>query len=207
MLPVGNAFGLDWLVSNDFSVTCISYAATELTRDAVSAAPISLKVGDACDLSEFADDSFDIVHSNSVIEHVGSWAKMSGFAKEVRRLAPAYYVQTPNFWFPVDPHFYRVPMIHWLPPAARASVHCKVKAGWAGPAKDVDSGMRLAESNNMLSLTQMKHLSRLHHLSLSGWPYCLSRSSLPERIAPIDLEKHEMTNCRIQGATGECRGR
>ncbi|MCR9179552.1 MAG: class I SAM-dependent methyltransferase [Erythrobacteraceae bacterium] len=150
--------GLDWLVSNDFSVTCINYAATELTRDAVSAGPISLKVGDACDLSEFADDSFDIVHSNSVIEHVGSWAKMSGFAKEVRRLAPAYYVQTPNFWFPVDPHFYRVPMIHWLPPAARASVHCKVKAGWAGPAKDVDSGMRLAESNNMLSLTQMKHL-------------------------------------------------
>lgn len=150
--------GTEWLSDNGFEVTCINYAEGELTRDSMKTGPISLRVGDACNLVEFADDSFDIVHSNSVIEHVGGWTRMSSFAHEVRRLAPAYYVQTPNFWFPVDPHFYRVPMIHWLPTPARASVHRKIKAGWSGPAKDFDTGMRLAESNVMLSPAQMKHL-------------------------------------------------
>ncbi|MFM7404735.1 MAG: class I SAM-dependent methyltransferase [Erythrobacter sp.] len=126
--------GFQWLEANGFEVTCINYDSSELTRDITASGRISLIVGDACDLQEFEDDSFDIVHSNSVIEHVGGWTKMSSFAKEARRLAPAYYVQTPNFWFPVDPHFYRVPMIHWLPPSARASVHRKVRAGWSGPA-------------------------------------------------------------------------
>ena len=62
----------------------------------------------------FGDASFDIVFSNSVIEHVGDWNNQEKFAGEVRRVAKRYFVQTPNKWFFIEPHFI-APLIHYLP--------------------------------------------------------------------------------------------
>jgi Methyltransferase domain len=70
--------------------------------------------GDGCNLSMLPDKSFHIAHSNSVIEHVGSWVNMKSFANEIRRISECYYVQTPNFWFPVEPHSMSI-FSHWLP--------------------------------------------------------------------------------------------
>lgn len=62
----------------------------------------------------FADASFDVVFSNSVIEHVGDAASQHEFAREVARVGRSYWVQTPNRWFPVEQHLL-TPFIHWLP--------------------------------------------------------------------------------------------
>lgn len=62
----------------------------------------------------FGDKTFDIVYSNSVIEHVGSFDDQTAFAREVRRVGKAYFVQTPDRFFPIEPHFV-APFIHHLP--------------------------------------------------------------------------------------------
>lgn len=64
----------------------------------------------------FRDGVFDVVFSNSVIEHVGDASSQRRFAREVARVGRAYWVQTPNRWFPVEQHLL-TPFVHWLPPS------------------------------------------------------------------------------------------
>jgi methyltransferase family protein len=62
----------------------------------------------------FRDEAFHVVYSNSMIEHLGSWENQKAFALECNRVGNAYYVQTPNKHFAVEPHLI-TPFIHWLP--------------------------------------------------------------------------------------------
>lgn len=69
-------------------------------------------VGDGTALA-FPDKHFDLVVSNSVIEHVGTFEQQVAFAREVRRVGRQYWVQTPAFGFPIEPHYFGIG-IHWL---------------------------------------------------------------------------------------------
>lgn len=82
----------------------------ELREEAVPAI-----FGDGCRLP-FRDGAFDIVFSNSVIEHVGGAERQAEFARETARAGRGYWVQTPNLRFPIETHLL-TPFIHWLPRA------------------------------------------------------------------------------------------
>ena len=116
----------------------------------------SQRTGDACAL-DAEDNAFDIAHSNSVIEHVGDWAQMEMFARETQRLAPRYYVQTPYFWFPVEPHF-SAPFFHWLPEATRARMLMKRDHGFMQRTDDLGAAMRAVQHARLLDKTMMRHL-------------------------------------------------
>jgi len=70
-------------------------------------------VGDGTDL-KIPDGSYDIVFSNSVIEHVGSPQAQAAFANELRRVGRKLWLQTPARSFPVEPHLLGL-FVHWLP--------------------------------------------------------------------------------------------
>ena len=65
----------------------------------------------------FADEEFDLVYCASVIEHVAP-SRRATFAAEIRRVGRGWYVQTPAWSFPVEPHSL-LPGAHWLPPRVR----------------------------------------------------------------------------------------
>jgi SAM-dependent methyltransferase len=62
----------------------------------------------------FVAASFDIVFSNAVIEHVGSRVAQAAFVRELCRVGKAFFITTPNRWFPVE-HHSGLPLLHFLP--------------------------------------------------------------------------------------------
>jgi hypothetical protein len=118
---------------------------------------IEPRVGDATNLHEFADRSFDVVFSNSVIEHLETYERQAAMAAEVRRVAPVYWVQTPNFWFPIEPHFL-VPAWHWTPERLRVEILTRRGVGWAGRCDDRAHAERVVQEHRLMRRGELARL-------------------------------------------------
>ena len=113
--------------------------------------------GDATDLAQFPDQHFDVVFSNSVIEHLQTYERQAAMAAEVARLAPLYWVQTPNFWFPVEPHFL-TPGWHWLPVSVRVALLRRRRFGWRGPCPEEQEAQALVREIRLMRGRELKRL-------------------------------------------------
>jgi ubiquinone/menaquinone biosynthesis C-methylase UbiE len=114
-------------------------------------------VGDARDMRGFHDCQFDIVYSNSVIEHVGNMDQMAKMASEVRRVGSRYFVQTPNRYFPIEPHFV-FPMFQFLPLSIRTLMVQKFSLGWIAKQPDRNRAAEEVQSINLLSRRELRFL-------------------------------------------------
>lgn len=108
--------------------------------------------GDATQLP-FGDKTFDIVFSNSVIEHVGAWEKQQAFAREARRVGCKLWVQTPARSFPIEPHLL-TPFIQYLPKAVQHRIVRWTPRGLLTP--DVVHG--IVDEVRLLSYREVKEL-------------------------------------------------
>jgi SAM-dependent methyltransferase len=87
---------------------------------------------DAAQRLPFDDAAFDLAYSSSVVEHVEP-ERRAAFAAEVRRVARGWFVQTPAWSFPIEPHAL-LPFAHWLAPALRRPYW---RLGAAGAWEDI----------------------------------------------------------------------
>lgn len=104
VLDLGGTTKLWRLVDTPLHVTVLNLDEQRIDERRYGEHEFTIVRGDATDVTAFGDGSFDLVFSNSCIEHVGPPEKQAAFAREVRRLAPSYWVQTPAMGFPIEAH-------------------------------------------------------------------------------------------------------
>lgn len=112
--------------------------------------------GDARDL-RFPDSGFDVVFSNSVIEHVGGPEDQRKMADEVRRVGKRHFIQTPNKYFPIEPHF-MFPFYQFLPKSLQIRLLQRFTLGWIKRTPDRGEAGRLIAGIRLLDKSEFKAL-------------------------------------------------
>jgi Methyltransferase domain len=145
---------------------------------------VSLVAGDGRHLP-FEDAAFDIVFSNSVIEHVGTRRDQQHFAAEVARVGRNYWVQTPNRHFPIELHL-MLPLIHYLPKRWQRPIAERFTI-WQLLARPSEAQRRFYVDHflndlNLLTRHELQSLfpdGRIMRERFLGWPKSLIAVRLP----------------------------
>jgi hypothetical protein len=131
---------------------------TLLNTDDVAVSPgIDRTSGDARNLSCYKDNEFDLCFSNSLIEHFESFQEQELVAQEIRRVSRSYFVQTPNRYFPLEPHFL-FPGWQFLPTWIRVQMIRRWDLGWMKKNADVVLAYKIAVSIRLLSKREVQAL-------------------------------------------------
>jgi hypothetical protein len=138
--------------NNDIQITIVN-----LFPQATEYSNLHAKVGDACDLNEFENNSYEIVFSNSVIEHLGSYENQERMANEVMRLGKKYYVQTPNRFFPIEPHFL-VPFFQFFPLDIQIAMVRRFNLGWYKRIPEIEKARVHILSHRLLNQAELSEL-------------------------------------------------
>jgi hypothetical protein len=98
---------------------------------------------------------YDLVFSNSLLEHLGGHARRRQFADVVHESAPYWWVQTPYRYFPVEPHWV-FPGFQFLPFRVRQEITQRWKIGHVGAHADTAEAARLVAEVELISVTEMR---------------------------------------------------
>jgi len=119
---------------------------------------IEVIVGDACEAgSLMGSRKFDLVFSNSTIEHVGGHDRCQAFARSVLSLSSRHWIQTPYRYFPVEPHFV-FPALQFLPVAIRQRIVARWPLSYTrSVGGTLNDPIGTVLSVELLSKTQLKY--------------------------------------------------
>ncbi len=112
---------------------------------------------DVSELDYFGDREFELIYSNSLIEHLPSFEEQKKLGKEIMRIGKRYFVQTPNLNFPVEPHFL-FPFFQFLPEETKVKLLMKHNLGWYEKQKVKSAAQELARSINMLNKKKLPEI-------------------------------------------------
>lgn len=118
---------------------------------------ISFIKRDVRDLTFFDDKEYDVVYSNSMFEHLNKFEEQKKIAGEVIRIGKHYFIQTPNYYFPVEPHFL-FPFFQFLSDDLKTKLVSKYSQGWYNKQTDESKARRLATSIRLLKKNEIMRI-------------------------------------------------
>lgn len=153
------------LLNGKVKVTCLN-----LYEDHSTEKNIRQIKGDALNMSEISDNQFFLVFSNSVIEHLYTLENQRKMANEIIRVSRYFYVQTPNKYFPLEPHFL-FPLFQFLPRKVRINLLRRFDLGHVKRRRDYHSAADQIDEIRLLTKVEMKSLfnSKLYKERVLGF--------------------------------------
>lgn len=103
-----------WKCSQVPNIPGVTITLLNLQQEKTTHPQIKSLLGDATSMQEFEDKKFDLVFSNSVIEHLYTFENQIKMAREIQRVGKYFFVQTPNKYFPIEAH-YAIPFAQYMP--------------------------------------------------------------------------------------------
>jgi len=140
-----------------FNEPGVSITLLNLESPATVEYPFIFLQGDATDLSNIKHQQFDLVFSNSVIEHLFSWQNQQKMAVEILRVAKWHFIQTPNYWFPIEPHWV-FPFFQYLPIKIRIWLTQHISLGHILKQKDYTKAVQQVAEVKLLTKQEMMTL-------------------------------------------------
>jgi hypothetical protein len=114
-------------------------------------------VDDACVPTTLGHEQYDLVVSNSLLEHVGGHGRRRLLAEVIQKSAPAHWVQTPYRYFPIEPHWL-APGWQFLPAAGRAAVLSQWPFCHTGRPRNRDDALRIVLETELIGLAELRML-------------------------------------------------
>jgi len=111
---------------------------------------------DVRNLNVFSDREFDIVFSNSLIEHIGDFSEKKQIADEILRIGKSIFIQTPNYYFPLEPHFL-VPFFQFFPLKIKVFLLRHFNIGWYNKSEKKEAE-QIVKDTNLLGYKDVKLL-------------------------------------------------
>jgi Methyltransferase domain len=156
------------------SIEIVNIEPREESTHTIGGVALYSYTGNALDRASLKQSRYDLVYSNSVIEHVGNLRAQKQMAEVVQALGDFYWIQTPAKSFPIEPHFY-VPYFAYLPLSLRAFLHARVNLGWMRRASGWLEARMSCEETRLLTKRELEEIFRgCVVLKERFWGFCKS---------------------------------
>ena len=137
---------------DDYHITILNLSQVETRYPNIK----SVK-GDGRYMEEFPDKEFDIVFSNSVIEHVGNLKEQKKMADEMQRLGKRYFLQAPNYYSPIEPHFF-FPLFQFLPLPLKTLLLRNFTLGYFKKTPEKEKARELVDSIHLPKKSELEEM-------------------------------------------------
>lgn len=149
-------------------------------------------IGDIRSYANIPNNHYDLVFSNSAIEHVGNLRDQLAVSEVVHKTGKYHFVQTPARRFPVEPHFH-VPFFQFLPLWLKTFLHQRFRCGFMGREPRWLEARIACENTRLLSRRELERLfpgSRIVPERVLGLVKSWMVTNLP---GPVEQDQRRIT--------------